>query len=237
MRSRLTRRTEKQSRKQLIKFGIGTFALLFTLYFFGPVVINFVGNISDALHGKNEKQINFLSNAPYQAPILDALPEATPSSSIIVSGRSAYKDGTIELYVNDNLAKEITLDQSTDFIIENVSLSNGENNIKAKYKKADKTSEFSQEYKISFVKDAPKLDITTPQDNSSFSKGDQEINISGKTDQDNSVTINSFKAIVQSDGNFSYTLKLTEGENKITIEAINTAGKTTSKLITVSYKP
>lgn len=237
MRSRLTRRTENQSRKQLYRFGIGTVGIILILYFFGPTAINIVGSVFDTLQGKNEKQINFLSNAPYQSPTLDVLPEATPSSSIIVTGKSTYKDGTIELFVNNELVKEAELDESSEFKIENVHLSEGQNSIKARYVKNDKKSDFTEEYSVSLVTEAPKLDISTPADNTSFSKGDQEITVSGKTNQDSSVLVNNFKAIVQSDGSFSYTLKLSDGDNKIIVEAINAAGKKTSKTITVSYKP
>ena len=101
----------------------------------------------------------------------------------------------------------------------------------------NKESDFSQDYKISYLKDEPKLEISFPNDGASFSKADQEINIRGTTDPENAVKINDFIAIVDTEGNFSYILKLKEGENKIKIVAANLAGKTSEKELTVSYSP
>ena len=103
--------------------------------------------------------------------------------------------------------------------------------------KNNKGSEFSQDYKISYLKGEPKLEIGFPSDGASFTKADQEINVSGTTDPDNTVKVNDFIAIVDTNGNFSYFLKLKEGENKIKIVATNPAGKTSEKEITVSYSP
>ncbi|OIP57754.1 MAG: hypothetical protein COX79_04385 [Candidatus Levybacteria bacterium CG_4_10_14_0_2_um_filter_36_16] len=236
IKSRLTRRTEKQTKRQLYFSLGGIAATLIFLSLFGPMILTFFGSIIDSLQGKNKNQINYLSLAPYQTPTLDSLPQATPSASITITGMSQYTEGQIEVFLNNSSYKEADVDNN-NFEIENIRLDVGENTIKIRYKKGDKTSDFSQEQKILLIKDAPKLEISNPTDNSTFGKADQDITISGQTDADNSVKVNEFRAIVDTSGNFSYTLTLKEGENKISVEAQNEAFKTTTKTITVFYKP
>lgn len=236
MKSRLTRRTEKQTKRQLYFSLTGIAATLIFLSVFGPMVLTFFGGVIDSFQGKNKNQINYLSLAPYQTPTLDPLPQATPSASITIIGRSQYTDGQIEVFLNNSSYKEAEIDDN-NFEIKNIKLDVGENTIKIRYKKGDKKSDFSQEQKIALIKDAPKLEISNPKDNATFGKADQDIVINGQTDADNSVNVNGFRAIVDISGNFSYTITLKEGENKITIEALNEAFKTTTKTITVFYKP
>jgi hypothetical protein len=236
MRSRLARRSEKQTKKQLyISIG-GIIATLFILYQLGPIVLTGTGAFLDSLFGKNKTQINYLSNAPYQTPIIDPIPTATPSSELVVSGKTIYSEGVVEIYVNDDLARETEVLESNDFKT-TVTLTSDTNTIKARYINGDKTSGFTDEHQISYIKEAPSLDITFPSDNASFSTGDQQITVSGKTNSDSAITVNGRIAIVTGDGAFSHMLNLSEGENKITVEASNTAGKKTEKTITVSYKP
>lgn len=236
MRSRLARRSEKQTKRQLYISVGGIIAVLFILYQFGPIALTRTGTFLDSLFGKNIAQINYLSNAPYQTPSLDPLPTATPSGQLTISGKTNYNNGTVEIYVNDNLEKETDVLDTGDFH-STVTLTSGENIIKARYVSGKKMSGFTQEYQVTYVKDAPTLDISYPSDNASFSKGDQQITVTGKTNANSAITVNSRIAIFAGDGTFSYPLNLSEGENKITIVATNTAGKTTSKKITVSYKP
>lgn len=236
MKSRLTRRSEKQTKRQLYTSIGGIVAALFILYQFGPVVLTGTGSFLDSLFGKNKAQINYLSNAPYQTPNLDPIPSATPSSELIVSGKTNYQEGTIEIYVNDDLARETDVLETGDFSA-TVRLTSGTNTVKARYVNGKKTSGFTQEHQVTYVKDAPKLDVQYPSDNAQFSKGDQQITVAGKTDPDSTVTVNSRIAIVAGDGSFTSPLNLSDGENKITIEATNSAGKTTSRTITVTYKP
>ena len=236
MRSRLTRRNEKQTKKQLYMSVGGIIATLFILYQLGPIVLTGTGAFLDSLFGKNKTQINYLSNAPYQTPIIDPIPTATPSSELVISGKTIYSEGIVEIYVNDDLVKETDVLETNDFQTI-IILTTETNTIKARYVNGEKTSGFTDEYQVAYVKDAPTLEITFPSDNATLSKGDQQITITGKATPDSSLTVNGRIAIVASDGTFSHTLNLSEGENKITVEASNTAGKKTEKTITVSYRP
>ncbi len=236
MQSRLTRRVEKQNKKQLYLSILGLVVFLIAIIKLGPPILALLGNAIDLISPKSQQSLD-LSNAPLQTPILDTLPPATPSSKIKVTGKSFYKEGEIELYLNDSLFKKTSVDEKGDFSFEDVTLIEGDNYIKARQTKNGKKSDYSEEKKITYIKNQPKLDINSPSDKATFKKADQEITVNGKTDPDNKVTINGFVAIVDSVGNFSYVLKLNEGDNKIKIEATNPVDMKTSKEITVSYNP
>lgn len=237
MRSRLARRTQKQSKKQFYLFIGAIFLLIIFLYTLGPFLLTFLGGASYNLLHKKEQAINYKSII--QPPILDPIPAATPSASITITGRAFYDQGTIEIYVNGNLSDKEPLSGKQDFEIKNVALDQGDNLIKAKYVNKDsKESDFTDEFKVSYVKDQPKIDISSPSDGAKFSKGDQEIDILGTTSPaDNTVTVNGFRAIVQSDGSFTYRLKLHDGDNKIEVISQNIVGNKETKNLTVSYNP
>ncbi len=237
MKSRLARRVQKQSKKQFYSFVVGIIVLIIFLYVAGPFLLTFLGNTSYTLLHKKEQAVNYKS--PIQPPTLDPIPSATPSSTITITGHAFYDQGTLELYVNGSLSDKTTLSGNKDFEIKGVSINPGDNLIKARYVNQNgQNSDFTDESKISYIKDQPKVDISSPVDGAKFSKGDREIDISGTTTpSDNNVTVNGFRAIVQSDGLFSYRYKLNDGDNKIEVVAQNIVGSKAAKTITVSYNP
>lgn len=237
MNSRLSRRSEKQSKKQLYASLIGIAAVVFVALNFGPLLISGLGGFIDTLAGKSKQTTNLISDADLEPPQLENLPPATTQELINVSGRAFYTDGKVELFLNNSLYEVITLDDSQDFEIDDIKLSKGENILRVRMIRNKTKSEFSQDYKISYLKDDPKLEISFPSDGASFAKADQEITVRGTTDSDNNVKVNDFIAIVDAEGNFSYILRLKEGENKIKVVATNLAGKSSEKEITVSYSP
>lgn len=234
MQSRLIRRAEKQSKNQLYIYLAGLAIFLVSLVSFGPTIIGFIGNTLDAIYPKSQQK-TITSDSSFQPPIFNYLPSATPSSSITISGTVFYQDGEVELFVNDSLYKKIDVDEAKTFSVKNVQLDEGENIIKARYKKNSTISDYSEEHKISYIKSDPKLENISPADKSSYSKSDQEITVTGNTDSDNSVYVNGFRAIVDNQGNFSYTIRLKNGDNPIKIEATNSVDRKTIKEISVTY--
>lgn len=237
MDSRLKRRSLKQSKKQLYGSLIGIVLVIFITLNFGPYLIGAVGSAIDLISGKSNQSSNIKTDGSLEPPLLDPLPQATPSDFINISGRSFYPEGEVELFVNGSKFKSAQIDDSLDFNIKDVKLEPGENVFKVRIIIGERKSDFSQDYKIAYLKDKPKLEVEFPQDGASFSKADQEISVRGKTDPENTVKVNDFIAIVDSDGNFSYVYKLKDGENKLVISSENPAGQLSTKEIIVSYSP
>ncbi len=234
--SRLSRTSVRQNNKQALYFGVGFIVLLFALIQFGPFFINFFGNIIYSIRGtSNETPI--VGKEILQPPTLFDIPNATQSAYVNFSGNASVDEGTIEVYVNDELEDEIELDGSSDFTAKRIGLTAGSNSIKARIVTKDKTSAFSEEYSVSYIKEKPVLEISNPSNGASFTRADRKITVSGKTDPDNTVTVNSFRAIVDNSGNFSYLLELKDGDNSILVVAQNPAGITNQGELKVTYQP
>jgi cytoskeletal protein RodZ len=81
----------------------------------------------------------------------------------------------------------------------------------------------------------PVLDIYNPKNNDVVEE--DLIDINGKTDSDSVLKINNEKIVIQTDGSFSTSLKLSEGINTFKFSSLNPYGKETVKILTVIYRP
>lgn len=233
-RSRLLRKIDKQSRKNFFLAFFGIVLVIFAVFKIGlPLLIQaslFIGNFSQTPETKKE-------NPPFlQAPSLSPLPNATNSATIKLTGLTT-PEKEVEIFVNNELATKIIADEDGKFEIPDLKLLNGENILKARMIDDDQKSEFSESLTVIFNNKPPTLEITSPEPNQAFGKDQNKIEVKGKTDPDNQVMINDFRAIVDSNGNFSYFLKLSEGENKIQIKARDLAGNEIQAERKVTFSP
>ena len=235
-RSRLSKRLEKQSQKTFFLSILGIIVVIALIFKFGiPLLINF----SMLASGNKNSQDNEKNNsASFVAPpVLDPLFDATHSAQINISGKASPKQ-TINLYVNDDLNEKTETKEDGSFEFKEISLQTGENKIKTKaITNEKKESDYSNTFTVIFKKDPPSLSIDSPTDGQSFSKDDNSINITGKTDSGSKVTVNGFWAIADSDGKFSYNMRLQDGENSIKVVATDEADNNIEKEIKVKYSP
>lgn len=234
-RSRLSRRLENQTKKSFIISIIGIIILaVFVLKFGLPLLINFTLLISGS---KNAPESTNEKNAFIPQPILNALPSATNSAHTNISGTSITKQ-TVNLYINGELVDKVAVDKDGNYVFKDVKLSTGVNTIRAKASiDSKKESDFSNEIDIIYKNSEPNLSVSSPEDNKSFSKDENPITITGKTDPGARVTINNFWAIVKENGDFSYSLSLQNGENQIKIVATDEAGNKKEITKKVTYNP
>ena len=80
-------------------------------------------------------------------------------------------------------------------------------------------------FQYRFVILSPSLELSTPKDNGVFQTS--EITISGKSDPNATVYVNTAPVSLQQDGSFSKELELFEGDSIVRVEAINRFGKKT----------
>lgn len=233
--SRLTRTLEHQSKKQLYIFIAATILILTTLAIFSTQILDIIGSfmINDQDDSAKQEETIKAITPPHFADI----PKATETGVISISGNVSEKDGTIEIFVNNRKAITQDIKGRTSFDIQNISLNEGENVIKGRYVFTDRKSAFTKDYIVHYTTEAPKIEDVSPNDGAEFKRGDQEIEVKGKTDPQNTVTVNDFRAVVGTTGDFSYFLRLSEGDNTIRITATSPTGKETVKEIKVSYRP
>lgn len=233
-RSRLSKAVEKKTKKSLVFSLLGIIVITGLLVKFG---VPFLVNLAVFVSGSKEssKSSSFNTQDFIASPILNSIPDATNSAKTIVSG-SALPDMSVKLYINDNLVDTTNTDEQGLFSFGEVKLSKGENTIKALVEsRSGKESNPSNLATILFKDDPPSLSVDNPKDGQTFSKDENNVNVSGKTDSGAKITVNDYWAVVDVNGNFSYNLRLKDGENPITIKAVDQAGNTTETKITVSY--
>jgi len=232
-RSRLSRRIEAKTKKNLFLSVLGIILVLLLTFKFGlPLLINLSIFLSGGKGNQEQlekKDLSFIS-----PPILSSLPQATSSASIIISGVSS-KGQTIKLYINDVFIGETKTKEDGVFSFEE-EIKAGENIIKAKAVQGDKESEFSKNITLALKSTPPSLRINFPSDGQSL-KDQNTVDVQGTTDPDVKVTVNGFWAITDSIGSFSYRLPLQNGESKIRIIATDIAGNKTEKEIRVTFYP
>lgn len=231
-KSRLAKNFERRTIRNTILMALGIILIVFILVKFGISFLigfsTFLGSGGQSSQAPKEKQIGYIP-----PPVLNPLPTATNSAHIVISGES-MKDQTINLYINDDLKDKVLADNNGNFTFSQ-QLSLGDNLIKVKAEKDSKQSDFSNSFNITYSNSQPKLEVSSPTDGQSFSKDQNPITVSGKTDSNISVTVNGFWAIIDDNNNFSYSLSLQNGENQIKIVAIDQAGNKTEKSLKVNY--
>lgn len=239
-RSRLSRKLESKTKQSIILSFLGIIIVLGLIAKFGIPVL---ANVSFFLFEKKDTQDQTAKKAIFVSPPeLDALPNATNSATIAISG-TGQENQEIALYLNGELEEKTDLEDTKKFSFTNIALKEGENLIQTKSIQkdpsgsSDQESDFSNSYTIILTKKAPTLTIDSPSDKQSFGKDDKQAMVKGKTDAGNKVTINDLWAIVDNNGAYEYNLPLRSGENKIKIVATDPANNTTEKEITVVYNP
>ncbi len=234
--SRLSRSVEHQSKKQLYIFFLGSIIVIILFAVFSTWILDFIGTHMIRDESENESTSNRQLEV-VAPPIFSSIPRASSTGTITLSGNVVSPNGTVEILVNNKKAATQKIESDTTFTIKNIKLSEGENTIKGQYTVGERTSEFTKDYIVLFSKEPPKIEIEHPGEGTEFKRGDQDIDVRGKTDVHNTVTVNGFRAVVDEDGTFSYLLKLNEGENTIIIKAVNPANAETEKSVKVTYRP
>jgi len=234
VRSRLRNYQDRNERRQIMLTLGGIIGILIFLALFGIKLLVGFSLFVDRLRGStpNQQQTQVILLPPQ----LDPLPYATYSAEIHVSGK-VKGDVTILLYINEEQTEKIKPKEDGTFIFSNVKMQDGANIISTKATDdKDNTSDLSEVLTIQVKKNKPSLEISTPSENQEITGEKQLITVTGKTESDNSITINDRFVVVKSDGLFSYDLSLKEGEQTLVIIAKDQAGNETKMERKVLYK-
>lgn len=232
------RRLEKKGKRKFIfTILLGIFLLYALLSWILPTL---VGGLSVINRFKPAPQVtnSIADNATLAPPILSIPYEATNTATIPIKGYAAALS-TVEIYIDDELKTDTKAKDDGSFSIDSISLNLGTNNIsgKAVDEKGNK-SPSSKPIRIIFTSDKPNLEISSPSDNQTVT-GDKKVTVSGTTDADKGITVTagSTRLIVNSDGTFSQSIEISEGENNIIITALDQAGNSTQITRKVIYQP
>ncbi|MFS8158908.1 MAG: hypothetical protein ACMG6E_01605 [Candidatus Roizmanbacteria bacterium] len=213
---------------------IGYFVLLVLLIIFlGTVGLKFLLNtsifVADKL-SKNRTSISKEEDTDFSLPPeFDFVPEATNAAELQLTG-SAPKDKSLKIYINNSMDKDILLTEDTFDV--SITLNQGQNTLYAE--SVDPKTQIvkkSREYTVFYSNKKPTLEISSPSDGSITDK--QDIDVNGTTDADVTITVNGKPAVTTPSGSFSFSLHLHEGDNAIVVKAVDLAGNSEEKTITV----
>jgi hypothetical protein len=235
--SRLSRRQEKENIRRAFIYISLALVLLGTTVLLGIPILVKVAVFFAEIKGSSlpVEQTDLLAPPP---PRINLLPEATKTAYINLSG-TAEAGATVEIYINDKKIDSIVSDSDSKFSTGKLRLEEGRNSIYAiALDSSGNQSSTSEKHYIWYDEEPPELEITSPQDGASF-YGEQEksIEVQGKTESGVTVLVNDRMVIVNSEGGFSTTFSLNEGENLIKVVAQDEASNETEQEIKVIYFP
>lgn len=231
---RSLRKIENRNKKRLVWSIIISIALLVVI--FNWVLPGLIGQLGKFNKTTTKNSVTS-QDAELAPPVLNIPYEATNTASIKVKGYTT-PNTKVQIYLDDRVVDAQVSQSDGNFITGPIDLSVGTNNIFGKtIDDNNKESLPSKTIQVIYNNDKPQLDISSPEDNKEIKGGDKKVTVSGKTDPDNDVRINGAKAIVNSDGTFSTTVSLNDGDNLINIVASNSVGNSTSVDRKVKYTP
>ncbi len=202
-----------------------------------PSLIGSIGFIKNITNPPKKTITQSTENSSLAPPVLNIPYEATNSSQINIGGYGTA-DSKVKLYLDDEPQQTVDVSSDGSFTFEQVSLSLGTNNIYAKtVDDQNKESLPSKTIKLIYDNEKPLLSISEPEDNKKIQGGDKKVRVAGKTDPGVNVFINGTQVIVGSDGSFGIDQQLNDGDNTISIKAVNTTSNTTEMQRTVNYTP
>jgi hypothetical protein len=231
--SRLASVEERRNVQKAIGFGILTILALIMLFFFGiPTLGKFAAFVSDI--GRSNKPITTDDKTPPAPPKFNNFGDFTNQQKLELTGVSE-NGATVKLTFNGT-ESETLADRDGKFAF-NLDLIEGDNTISAyAVDPAGNIGQKTQVFKLVFDKKAPDLTIDSPADGAQFFGSKQrQVTIQGTTESSAQITINDRVISVDGNGKFQYTLTLNEGENKFTVKAVDQAGNTTEKTLTLTF--
>ena len=212
----------------LTKIFLAIFVFFLAIYLGIKILVNLLYLSSKLLPEKPQEKIQ-KANTPSFKPNLTilSLPEAT-NEAVIKANVFAENTEEIKIYLNDKLENKLKVeDENLEITIDN--LQPGKNVIYF-IAQIDKNTTKTKDYTVLYDNTPPKIEILSPKE-SEVNKN--EIVIKGKTEPKVIIKINSEPVVVSQNGEFSKTVRLKDGENKITITAEDEAGNKSKKELTV----
>jgi hypothetical protein len=232
---RSMRRLERNAKKHIIWIIILCLVLGYAMVFW--IIPFMVGGLTYFNKYKQvEKGASIVEDTAVAPPVLNIPYEATNTATIKIKGY-ATSDARVELYVGNDLKDTVSVGPDGAFEAPSIALTEGTNAIYGKTVLGNKTSLPSKAIRVGFSSEKPKLEISEPADNHEVKGGDKKIKVSGITDPENNVLINGAYVIVNNEGKFSTEISLNDGDNTISIQAVNEFGTTENTQRIVKYVP
>jgi hypothetical protein len=233
-RTRSAKRISRKGKRSLLTTIIIIVVLLWvTLTWILPNLIGGVGFVKSKVNPSSTNGSN-IPDTGLAPPVLNIPYEATNSAKIDISGYGST-DTKVKIYIDGDEKSEVDVSSDGTFVAKDIELSLGTNNISAKTIDKDKESLDSKTIRLILDTEKPKLEVNEPSDGSTTKE--RRIKITGVTDTGSQVFVNGNQTIVNSDGSFNGDYSLSDGDNNLTIKALDKAGNSTEVTRKVTFQP
>lgn len=230
--SRLARRQGKKMIRQswlmIILAIVGAALFLFVLM---PQIVQLFFRI----FGNGDLTFSQEDTVPPQIPIVTPLPEATKENTIEING-FGEPDSQVVIVDNGEEMARTDVDQDGNFTY-TLELADGDNEINVYG--VDKAANESNTKTFLVVKDneAPGLAFEDLEDGKQITlRQNQTLTIRGETEPNSQLTLNDRNVYVSSDGTFSTSFYLNEGDNTLKFIVIDQADNRTEREVRVNFR-
>lgn len=202
-----------------------------------PSFINGIGFVKNNLSPPDKIIRQTSDSALLAPPVLNIPYEATNTAQIGITGY-ATANSKVKLYLDDQLKDTVDTLENGDFVVRNLELSLGTNNIYAKTLDEKNVESLpSKTIRVIYDDEKPSLILNEPEDNKQIQGGDKRVRFSGKSELGVQIFINDNQIIVDKDGNFTTDLPLNEGDNDFNVRAKDKASNSSEISRRVTYQP
>lgn len=229
--SRLAKREQQRLAKQTaLLIGIAFVVVIVFIFAVIPGLIRLTGSSDNGLLNANDDKV-----AP-RPPTISSPVTATHSATIAVAGFSEAESEVV-LVLNGQEATRTDADSSGTFELR-VDLDKDQNELSFfAVDKAGNESEVSRVYTVTYDAVPPKIELESPQDGQQFElRKNQNITVKGKTEANAKVYLNGRLVFANSDGSFSTTYQLAEGDNELRLRAVDKAGNELEQVVTAKFR-
>lgn len=223
----------KSRRNFIITLIIVAILIYATIVWILPTLINGVGFISGIV--KPSHKVAIQDNSSLAPPVLNIPYEATNTAQITIRGYAAPHT-KVAIYIDDALKDSTQSSEDGSFEIKDISLALGTNNIYGKTMDDDKESLPSKIIKVIYDNEKPSLEIYEPEDGKVI-QDERKIKVRGKTEPQAQIFVNDARIITNFDGTFNTDYPLNDGDNILTIKAIDQASNYTEIARKLTLKP
>ena len=209
------------------------FVILLILWFMGTNFINALGILSRGTAQTPQSSSQDL-DLPLLAPDLEKLPESINLDTVNISGTTT-SEVSVTLFLNTKEVNKTKADTTGSFIFEKVKLIEGLNLIKV-VSENSKSEKKETSTTITLDKTKPNLFINKPGEGTIYPANTKTINVSGTTEPNAVVHVNSFQAVVDQKGSFSLSLPVNPGVNSLDFSSVDAAGNVNNIKLSISVE-
>jgi len=218
--------------KLTILYSTLTLGLVFLIFRFG---LSVAVDISEYLQKNKPGNEETPLDSYLAQPKFFGVTEATNSAQFPIKG---YGPANKEVAIFLNEVEDQALPVNSEGVFEGeLKLTLGINKFYAIAKDFTENTSAKSEIQSIYYSDSPPLiEIEDPSPDSVI-KNNPSISIKGKTESNSKLYINDHVVLVNSDGSFSYPVKLEKGDNIFKIVAIDPAQNTSEKDFKLQFRP